>query len=107
MVPSYDCSYLFMCLFKENILSTFPQDTASQFAQVFVALDDSEKVVAGQLSNFTGETGTSIGKEYFGLSITAGVEQELAWCRMAGMVLEDADAEVALSQWYPASFAAP
>src|SRR5450755_4076773 len=96
-----------MHLFKKNILRTFPQDAASQFAQMLAALDDREKVVACQLSNFAGETGSPIRKEYLGLTISTWVQQDLARCRMAGMVLEIANAKVALPQRYPARLAAP
>ena len=93
--------------FKENILSTFPEDTASDFAQMFATIDDGEKVVTCQLSDFAGKTGTSIGKEDLRLAIATGIEQYLAGGGMAGMVLEEADAEIAISKRDPACLTAP
>jgi hypothetical protein len=42
--------------FEHDLLCAFPQDLFAELAQVFLAFDDSQEVVAGQLAHFAGKT---------------------------------------------------
>ncbi len=83
-----------------------PEDEFSYFCQLFLPFDDSEEVVACQLSHFAGETGSAVGKENLGFAVAAGVEENLPRRGVAGVILE-ADVELEVAQRNPASFTAP
>lgn len=45
---------------ENHILSAFPKRLDAQFAQVFLALSDGQKVIAGQLPHLAGETARTV-----------------------------------------------
>src|SRR5690349_881936 len=63
-------------------------------------------MVAGQLAELAGEAARAIGEQQLGLAVAAGIPQQLAGGRVAGVVLV-ADAECEIAQRNPASLAAP
>jgi hypothetical protein len=73
---------------------------------LLIAAHNGQEVVSRQLSKLAGETGSSIGKENFRLAEPAGIEQDVPWCWMAGVILL-AHAELKLAQWNPGRLSAP
>src|SRR5438067_2076147 len=63
-------------------------------------------MVAGELADLAGEAYRTIGKQDLGLAHPAGMQQDLAGCRIARRILV-ADPEIEPTQWDPAGFAAP
>src|SRR5579871_1813396 len=97
--------FLFHAL-EDDVLRAFPETGATQFAQVLVAGDDRQEVVAGQLTHLAGEARPAVGEENFGFAESAWIEEHLAGRGMAGVVLE-VDVELEVTQGNPARLAAP
>src|SRR4051794_15490094 len=91
---------------EHDVLRTFPQRLLAERAQVLVALDDSEEVVAGELADDAREQAAAVRQQDLGLAEAARVEQDLAGRGVARVVLE-ADADVELAQRDPRRLAAP
>ena len=70
--------------------------------EVLVALDHGQEVVARELADDARERAAAVGQEDLGLAVAAGVEEDLARRRVAGVVLE-ANADVEVAERDPAS----
>ena len=64
------------------------------------------KVVAGELAHLAREMHAAIGEQDFGLADATGIEDDLARCRIAGVVLVG-DAEIEIAERHPDPLAAP
>src|SRR3954467_5586586 len=91
---------------EHDVLRTLPQRLLAERAQVLVALDDREEVVAGELADDAREEAPAVREQDLGLAEAAGVEQDLAGRGVARVVLE-ADADVELAERDPCRLAAP
>jgi hypothetical protein len=80
------------CL-EDDVLRAFPQHGAPELPQLLAALGDGDEVVAGELPDGAREQRPPVGEEDLGLAIAAGVEQDLAGCRVARVVLERGDVQ--------------
>src|SRR5262249_35357256 len=63
-------------------------------------------MVTRELADDAGEHAATVGEEDLGLAVAAGVEEDLAGRRMAGVVFEP-DANVEVTEWDPGRLAAP
>src|SRR5690606_14711297 len=94
-----------------DVLRTFPEGLEPKCAQVFTALDDGQKVISSQLPQLAGEAAGTVGHDDFRLAVPAGVEQNVAHRRMAGVILEAhrraSVVQLIVPHGHPAAFAAP
>jgi len=93
------------CL-EEHVLCSLPQHGMAERAQMILAFDYGQKVVASQRPHLAGETAGAIGQDNFGLAETTGIEQHIAYRGMAGVILIT-HAELEITQRNPAAFATP
>src|SRR6267142_2485045 len=91
---------------KLNRLSALPQGQAAELRQVLDSFDDGQEVIASELPDPAGETGTAIGEQDLSLADAAGMEEELTRGGVARRALV-AEAEAKPTKWDPACFAAP
>src|ERR1700740_1192113 len=78
---------------ETNVLLTFQKRLAPEGVDVFETFGQREEVVARQRAGFRGEAHIAVGEQELGLAHPAGIEDDLAGCRVAGIVLE-ADGEI-------------
>src|SRR5688572_26399149 len=83
-----------------------PERALAERAEVLVALDDREEVVAGQLADDAGKQAAAVGKQDLRLGDAAGVDQDLAGRRVARVVLV-AHPELEVAERDPGRLAAP
>ena len=93
-------------LAKGNVQRAFPERTDTRFAQLLVAADYCQEMIAGQLPHLGREATGAIREENLGFAELAGVQQDLAGSRVAGGVL-DTDPELKVAKRNPARLAAP
>ena len=91
---------------EDDILRAVPQDMGTKRSQIFLALDDGQKMIAGQGPHLAGKAASSVGQNDFGFTVPTGVKENIAYRRMAGVILES-HAELELSEWDPTPLAAP
>src|SRR5690349_1100064 len=74
-------------LVNANVMRTLPQDAMTERTEFLPPLDDGREVVAGELASLACEHGWPVRKEKLHLAAPAGVKQDLARRRVAGVVL--------------------
>src|SRR4051794_31660221 len=94
------------CPVEHDVLRALPKRLLAERAQVLVALDDREEVVARELADDAREQAAAVRQQDLGLADAAGIEQDLPGRGMARLVLE-ADADVEGAERDPRRLAAP
>src|SRR6202030_1254427 len=92
--------------FENNVLGAVPQHVLAERTQLIAAFDHRQKMISGELADLAGEVHAAIGEQNLGLADAAGIEDDLARRRIAGVVLK-AQPEIELAERNPAAFAAP
>ena len=92
--------------YKRDILCPLPEYGVSEGFELFVSVDDAQKVVACELTHLAGEERVAIGEEDLSFAETTWIEQELTGGWMTGVILE-ANPHLKLSKRNPGGFATP
>jgi hypothetical protein len=93
-------------IFEFDILGAFPQHHLAERPEVFTTFDNGKEVIPGQLAHFTREVDAAVSQQDFGFGNAARVQQELARCRIAGVIFEG-ETQVQITERDPAALAAP
>src|SRR5437899_5012532 len=91
---------------EADLLCALPQHGLAERGQVLQPRGQGDEVVAGELTHLACEMHAAIGQQDFGLADAAGIENDLAGCGIAGVVLVG-DAEIEIAERHPDTLAAP
>src|SRR6202011_5206620 len=91
---------------EADSLRTPPQHGLAQLRQILQTRGQRDEVIACELSHLAGEVHTAIGQQNLGLADAAGIKNDLAGRRIAGVVLVR-NAEVEIAERHPDPLAAP
>src|SRR5580700_4143286 len=81
---------------KFDGLRAVRQGQLAERPEVLKPVDDRQKMITRQLPDLAGKTNRAIGDQYLGLADPAGIEDDLARCRIARRILgTDAKIEAA------------
>src|ERR1700730_5737442 len=91
---------------ENNLLRTMPEDMLAQRAQLLAPFRDGEKMIARKLTDLAGKANAAVGNENLGLAQPAGVQEDLAGSRIAGLIFIR-QAKIEGAERNPAGFPAP
>src|ERR1700727_2575624 len=74
--------------FEHDVLGAVPQHVLAERTQLIAAFDHGQKMTAGELADLAGKMHAAIGEQNLGLADAAGIEDDLARRRIAGVILE-------------------
>src|SRR5260370_9880 len=91
---------------EADFLRALPQHGPAQRGQILKTRGQRDEVIARELAPLAGEVHAAIGQQNLGFADAAGVKNDLAGRRIAGVVLVR-DAEIEIAERHPDPLAAP
>src|SRR5215470_16438185 len=91
---------------EADILRALPEHGLAECREVFEPGGERDEMVAGELPHLACKMHAAIGEQDLGLADAAGIKDDLAGRRIAGVVFV-ADAEVEIAERHPHALAAP
>jgi hypothetical protein len=95
-----------LCGLEADFLRALPQHGLSQRRQILQSRGQRDEMIACELPHLAGEVHAAIGQQNLGFANAAGLKNDLAWRRIAGVVFET-DAEIEIAERHPNPLAAP